>query len=204
MTNIDDKNIDALLNAAGAPAASKVPGDAVRTASKEGAAEEIVLVDTKPNEEELRKAARKLALTDADSVEESTAAEAEEEPKTIEELVQQEAKESDDQPVSSFSLSRTLGGAIVAKAVQKQIGLVLVVAVFLIIYITNRYVCQQQIVKIDKLERQLVEIRFKATVATSELTERSRESNIIKMLEAKGDSTLTVPTTPPYILKIEK
>lgn len=182
MTNIDDKNIDALLNAAGAPAASKVPGDAAGTSPEDAAPEE----------------------TPAAPVADDDAAAAEEEPKTLEELVQQEAKESDDQPVSSFSLSRTLGGAIVAKAVQKQIGLVLVVTVFLIIYITNRYVCQQQIVKIDKLERQLVEIRFKATVATSELTERSRESNIINMLEAKGDSTLSVPTTPPYILKIEK
>lgn len=182
MTNIDDKNIDALLAAAGAPVTSKVPDDAAETTSEVGAADE----------------------TPKAPVAENATATAEEEPKTIEDLVQQEAKESDDQPVSSFSLSRTLGGAIVAKAVQKQIGLVLVVTVFLIIYITNRYVCQQQIVKIDKLERQLVEIRFKATVATSELTERSRESNIINMLEAKGDSTLTVPTTPPYILKTGK
>ena len=182
MTNIDDKNIDALLAAAGAPAASKVPGGDAETVS------EVSVADETPKA----------------PAEESTATVADEEPKTLEQLVQEEAKETDDQPVSSFSLSRTLGGAIVAKVVQKQIGLVLVVTVFLIIYITNRYVCQQQIVKIDKLERQLVEIRFKATVATSELTERSRESNIINMLEAKGDSTLTMPTTPPYILKTGK
>lgn len=182
MNNNEEKNIDALLAAAGAPAASKVPDDAVNAASDGGDADETPKVP----------------------VEEEATTPVEEESKTLEELVQEEAKETDDQPVSSFSLSRTLGGAIVAKAVQKQIGLVLVVTVFLIIYITNRYVCQQQIVKIDKLERQLVEIRFKATVATSELTERSRESNIINMLEARGDSTLTMPTTPPYILKTGK
>lgn len=124
--------------------------------------------------------------------------------RTIEDIVNEEAKEESDKPVSSFSLNRTLGGVIMARAIQKQIWLVLLIALFLIIYISNRYTCQKQTVTIDKLEKKLANARYKATVCTSMLTEKSRESNIIKMLNAHGDSTLTIPEEPPYLIKVEK
>lgn len=193
MNEDEKKDIEALLEAADAP-----------LQENEAASTAIPLNDEDAMVEALNSA------TDAIASEMKTPAGTEEkvrkEPqaKTIEDIVKEEAKEADDKPVSSFSLSKTLGGAIIAKAVQKQIGLVLLITLFLIIYISNRYLCQQQIVKIDKLERQLVEVRYKATVCKSILTEKSRESNIMKMLEAKGDSTLTVPTTPPYKIIIKQ
>lgn len=123
--------------------------------------------------------------------------------KTIEDVIKREAKEEQD--VSSpFSLSRTLGGVIIARALQRQIGLVLLVCVFLIIYINNRYVCQKKLVEIDRMERQMVEARYKAIVCTSILTEKSRESNIMQMLKAYGDSTLTIPMDPPYLIQVEE
>ena len=123
--------------------------------------------------------------------------------KTIEDVIRREAKEEQDTS-SPFSISKTLGGVIIARAVQKQIGLVLLVCVFLIIYINNRYVCQKRMVEIGKIETQMVEARYKATVCTSILTEKSRESNIMKMLNAYGDSTLTIPNEPPYLIRIEE
>lgn len=123
--------------------------------------------------------------------------------KTIEDVIKREAKEEQD--VSSpFSLSKTLGGVIIARALQRQIGLVLLVCVFLIIYINNRYVCQKKLVEIDRIERQMVEARYKAIVTTSILTEKSRESNVMQMLKAYGDSTLTIPKDPPYLIQVEE
>lgn len=122
--------------------------------------------------------------------------------KTLEDIVEQEAHESETQPPSSFSLSKTLGGAILAHVIQSQIKLVLLITFFLIIYITCRYQCQQKMVEIDRLEQQLTSIRYKATVVTSFLTEKSRESNIMEMLEQKGDSTLQIPKDPPYKINI--
>lgn len=124
--------------------------------------------------------------------------------RTLEDLVEAEAEEEDTKPVSNFSLKRTLGGVIIARAIQRQIGLVLLITLFLIIYISNRYTCQKQTVQIDKLEKKLNETRYKAIVCTSTLTEKSRESNIIKSLREKGDSTLTIPTQPPYRIKVTK
>ena len=122
--------------------------------------------------------------------------------KTIEEIMEEEAHESETQPPSNFSLSRTLGGAILAHVIQSQIKLVLLITLFLIIYITCRYQCQQKMVEIDRMEQQLTAIRYKATVVTSFLTEKSRESNIMDMLEQKGDSTLQIPKDPPYKINV--
>ena len=122
--------------------------------------------------------------------------------KTLEDIMHQEAHESETQPPSNFSLSRTLGGAILAHVIQSQIKLVLLITLFLIIYITCRYQCQQKMVEIDRMEQQLTAIRYKATVVTSFLTEKSRESNIMDMLEQKGDSTLQIPKDPPYKINI--
>ena len=122
--------------------------------------------------------------------------------KTLEDIMHQEAHESETQPPSNFSLSRTLGGAILAHVIQSQIKLVLLITLFLIIYITCRYQCQQKMVEIDHMEQQLTAIRYKATVVTSFLTEKSRESNIMDMLEQKGDSTLQIPKDPPYKINV--
>lgn len=122
--------------------------------------------------------------------------------KTLEDIMEEEAHESETQPPSSFSLSRTLGGAILAHVIQSQIKLVLLITFFLIIYITCRYQCQQKMVEIDRMEQQLTAIRYKATVVTSFLTEKSRESNIMDMLEQKGDSTLQIPKDPPYKINV--
>ena len=122
--------------------------------------------------------------------------------KTLEDIMEEEAHESETQPPSNFSLSRTLGGAILAHVIQSQIKLVLLITLFLIIYITCRYQCQQKMVEIDRMEQQLTAIRYKATVVTSFLTEKSRESNIMDMLEQKGDSTLQIPKDPPYKINV--
>lgn len=120
--------------------------------------------------------------------------------KTLEDVIAREAKEEQDTS-SPFSLSRTLGGVIIARAVQKQIWLVLLIGLFFVAYISMRYICQQKIVEIAKIEKKMVDAHYKATVCTSELTKNSRESNIMKLLSMYGDSTLTIPKDPPFYIK---
>ena len=121
----------------------------------------------------------------------------------IEDVIQREAVE-EQTTAYPFSVSKTLGGVIIAKAVQKQMGLLVLISFFLIVYISNRYVCQKKMVEIDRLESKLVEARYKAIVCTSILTEKSRESNIMSLLNAYGDSTLQIPQEPPYLIKVEE
>lgn len=182
MTEQDKNTIQALLNAANTP----VPGDEAPDTEPE--------TDAPKNTEEKEAVdVSKEKNTEADKSKEIN----------IEEYVKENATEADDKPATTFSLNKTLGGEIIAKAIQQQIWLVLLITLFLIIYINNRYMCQKQTVEIDKLEKKLTQTRYKATVCTSILTEKSRESNIINMLEEKGDSTLTIPNEPPYRIKAE-
>ena len=123
--------------------------------------------------------------------------------KTLEDVIQREAKEEQDTSYP-FSISKTLGGVIIARAVQRQIWLVLLICAFLIIYINNRYVCLKKMVEIDKMEETLKAQRYKAIVISSLLTEKSRESNIMNKLKAYGDSTLSIPQDPPYLIRVEE
>ena len=119
--------------------------------------------------------------------------------KTIEEVIRREAVE---ESPHNFSIARTLGGVIVARYVQRQMGVVLLICFFIVCYISNRYICQKKQVEIDRLEKKIVKAKFKSTVCTSELTERSRESNVMSLLKSYGDSTLIIPNDPPYLIKV--
>lgn len=121
---------------------------------------------------------------------------------SIGEMIRREVKEGEEVPPGNFTMSRVLGGTLILSIFQRQVKLVLLITVFLIIYITCRYQCQKQMVEIDRLERKLVTIRYKATVYSCELTEMSRESNILDMLAQRGDSTLVIPKEPPYKINI--
>lgn len=123
--------------------------------------------------------------------------------KTLEDVIEREAKEEQDTS-SPFSLSRTLGGVIISRFIRRQIGVVILIGVFIIIYISLRYMCQKKLVEIDRTETKIVNARYKATVCTSKLTEASRESNVLKRLAECGDSTLTIADEPPYLIRIEE
>ena len=47
-----------------------------------------------------------------------------------------------------------------------------------IFYISNRYSCQQEMIEIDKLKKDLTDIKYDALTRSSELMEKSRQSRI--------------------------
>ena len=121
--------------------------------------------------------------------------------KTIEDVIKKEAKE--EQELSSrFSISRTLGGVIIARFAQKQMKLMLIVCALLISHISCRYMYQKKLVELDRLEAKIVEAHNKAIVCSSVLTEKSRESNVLLRLHETGDSTLKASSEPPYLIKV--
>ena len=121
--------------------------------------------------------------------------------KTIEDVIKKEAKE-EQEPSSRFSISRTLGGVIIARFAQRQMKLMLLICALLILHISCRYMCQKKLVELDRLEARIVEAHNKAIVCSSILTEKSRESNVLKRLYENGDSTLKTSSQPPYLIKV--
>ena len=98
---------------------------------------------------------------------------------------------------------RILGGDILTtQIIRRQIWLVILVVFFIIIYISNRYSIQNDIIELDKLQTELQETKYKALSASSQITEKSRESNVLDMLKTNKDSTLHIATQPPYIINV--
>ena len=118
--------------------------------------------------------------------------------------VLKERATGDEAPLSrTFSLKKILGGDILYTSfIRRQVWLFLLIAMFMVVYIANRYSCQQDIIEIDKLQDELLDAKYKALSSNSQLTEKSRQSNILDMLKNNKDSTLKLPTQPPYIITV--
>lgn len=123
--------------------------------------------------------------------------------KSLSEVIREQATE-DEAPLSrTFSLRKILGGDILSTSfMRRQIWLFLLIALFIVVYIANRYSCQQDIIEIDALQKELKDAKYKALSSNSKLTEESRQSNVLDMLKENKDSTLKLPTQPPYIITV--
>lgn len=122
---------------------------------------------------------------------------------SLKEVIKEQAIEGEVPQSRKLSLRKILGGDILnTAAVRRQIWLFLLIAAFLVVYIANRYGCQQDIIEIDRLQAELQDAKYKALSSTSQLTEKSRESNVLNMLKNNQDSVLKLPTQPPYIITV--
>lgn len=122
---------------------------------------------------------------------------------TLKELIEETATEDEAPQSRMFSLRKILGGDILSAAIiRRQVWLILLIVFFMIIYVSNRYSCQQDIIEIDKLHQQLTDAKYKALSSESELTELSRESNVLEMLKDNKDSVLKIASQPPYFIEI--
>ncbi|MBM6992166.1 MAG: hypothetical protein I3J02_02735 [Prevotella sp.] len=122
---------------------------------------------------------------------------------SLKEVIQEQAIEGEAPQSRNLSLRKILGGDILNTAIiRRQIWLFVLIAFFLVLYISNRYSCQQDIIEIDHLQSQLQDAKYKALSSTSQLTEKSRESNVLNLLKNNKDSALKMPNQPPYIITV--
>lgn len=123
----------------------------------------------------------------------------------LKQAIREQAREDENPMSTSFTLRRILGGDfLTAAALRRYVGVILLVLAFIVIYISNRYSCEKEMIKIDALKKELQDAKYKALSSSSELTELCRESNVLKMLKDNPDSMLQIPKQPPYIIKIPK
>ena len=80
------------------------------------------------------------------------------------------------------SLKSILGGDILATDFfRRQTKLLVLIMVFIIFYIHNRYASQQQQIEIDRLKKELIDIKYDALTRSSELMEKSA-SHALKII----------------------
>ena len=115
------------------------------------------------------------------------------------------ARVEDATPSSRITFREILGGNMLsARWIRSQIWLMLLIVLFTFAYVAFRYQCQQDMIQINKLKTSLKDAKYKALSTSSELTERCRESHILKMLKQQNDSLLKTSDKPPYIIYVSE
>ena len=114
------------------------------------------------------------------------------------------SKIEEERPLASnFTLKKILGGDIFsAHFLRNNIGLIVLIVFFIIIYISNRYSVQKDLIEIDRLQTELSDAKYRALSSSSQLTERSRESHVLEILKTNKDSILKIPSRPPFIINV--
>ncbi len=100
-----------------------------------------------------------------------------------------------------ITLASILGGDMLGgKWFRKQFWFIVMVVGMVIVYVGNRYACQQEMLETKVLSDTLLDRRYKALTRSSQLKEKTRRSNIEESL---ADSTLQTSSTPLYNLKVD-
>lgn len=123
--------------------------------------------------------------------------------KKLRKAIADQAREDERPHSSNFTLAKILGGDILtAQTLRNNIGLMLLIVGFIVVYITNRYKVQKDLLEIDKLNTELEDAKYKALSISSTLTEKSRESHVLESLKNGPDSALKQSDRPPYIIEV--
>ena len=94
-----------------------------------------------------------------------------------------------------------IGGDILAtNFFRRQTKLLVLIVLLILFYIHNRYACQQQLIELDKLKKELTDTKYDALTRSSELMERSRQSRIEEYISTQ-QSDLQTSTHPPYLIR---
>ena len=127
----------------------------------------------------------------------------EDEKLSLKEVIAERATEDEAPHSRNFTLRKILGGDILnARVIRQQLWLIVLIVFFMIIYVSNRYSCQKDLIEIDKLQKELQEAKYKALSSSSQLTEQCRESHVLDLLKQNNDSTLKIANQPTYIIDV--
>lgn len=116
--------------------------------------------------------------------------------------IKDSTSEDDEAPVGSLTLKQILGGDYLFAMVRHHVILILFVVFFFVFYIGVRYQCEQDVLEINQLEKDLVDAKYKALSSSSNLTELCRQSNVLRVLHENQDTLLHLSDQPPYIIEV--
>lgn len=102
---------------------------------------------------------------------------------------------------TKITLSSILGGDMLGgRWFRRQFWFIVMVVAMLIVYISNRYSCQQEMIQTKMLTDTLLDRCYKALTRSSQLKEKTRRSYIE---DALTDTTLQTSNTPSFNLKVD-
>ena len=84
---------------------------------------------------------------------------------------------------------------------RQQFWFIVMVVGMIIVYVSNRYSCQQEMIETKVLSDTLLDRRYKALTRSSQLKEKMRRSYIEETLV---DTNLQTSNTPLFYLKVDE
>lgn len=118
--------------------------------------------------------------------------------------VPEEGKADARQKARKANFTRYMFGDFISiDSMRRNIGFIVIVVVCMLIYIGNGYSSQQEMIELNRLKDEVENAKYNALTYSSELLEKSRQSHIEEYLKRKGDSTLQIPTTQPFVIKVD-
>lgn len=117
--------------------------------------------------------------------------------------INEQAREDERSHSASLSLMKILGGDILSSQFFRQnVWLMILIAVFVVVYISVRYSVQKELLEIDQLYSRLDDAKYRALSSSSQLTEECRESHVLGILKNSKDSVIKMAEQPPYIINV--
>ena len=112
-------------------------------------------------------------------------------------------KQKENASPKHMSIRSILGGDILANDFfKRQTSLLILIMILTILYIDNRYTSQQELIEIDRLKKELVDIKYDALTRSSELMEKSRQSRIEEYISTE-ESHLETAIFRPFLKNID-
>lgn len=100
--------------------------------------------------------------------------------------------------IKKSSLKDILTGDILnRKFIQKQFGVLLLTLCLMFIYMDNRMKCEQQLIKIDALNKELANEKYICMVTEAELLKNSRIDQVKEIIK-QHNLNLEEESLPPY------
>lgn len=117
-----------------------------------------------------------------------------------EQNAKKQKKQKENTSPKHMSIRSILGGDILANDFfKRQTSLLILLMILTILYIDNRYTSQQELIEIDRLKKELTDIKYDALTRSSELMEKSRQSRIEEYISTE-ESHLETATNRPYLI----
>lgn len=117
-------------------------------------------------------------------------------------LIKESASEDDEAVSGTLTLKQIVGGDYLFSLVRHHVWLIMLIVLITTIYVGVRYQCEQDVLEINQLEKDLVDAKFKSLASSSNLTELCRQSNVLRVLHENQDTLLQLSDQPPYIIEV--
>ncbi|MDD3321093.1 MAG: FtsL-like putative cell division protein [Paludibacter sp.] len=106
--------------------------------------------------------------------------------------------------IKSSTVRDILNGNILTKKIlQKQYGLIIMIALLTFFYVDNRFYCETQLAKEIELKKKIQDVKYESLTIKAELMKTSRQSNVQRMINERGVE-LDVTSTPPIVIEEPK